>query len=135
MRDVNRVILVGRLGGIPTLMETKKGNQVAHFSLATSRWVKGEEPGQPGTEATQWHRITAWGKLAQTCGRELAKGQLVYVEGSFRSSEYTGKDGLPRQGMEVHADRVHFLGTKVKRADSAIESAGPQAVEAAPQLH
>jgi single-strand DNA-binding protein len=64
MRDVNKVILVGRLGADPIQRQTKSGTPVTSFSLATSRWVK-KEGDEVGVEETQWHRIVAWGKQAE----------------------------------------------------------------------
>lgn len=112
MMDVNKVILVGRLGAEPIRRETKKGLPVAQFSLATSRRVRveGDAEGQPTGEETVWHRVVTWGRQAETCAQYLHKGQAVYVEGSVRSRKYDAKDGTQRTAFEVHADVVNFLG-------------------------
>lgn len=112
MKDVNKIILIGRLGADPVLRETKTGAVVVHFPVATSRRVKSTEPNEDETkvEETQWHRIVAWGRQGETCAQYLRKGQKVYVEGSILSRKYEGKDGNERMSFEVIADTVSFLG-------------------------
>jgi single-strand DNA-binding protein len=108
-RDVNKVILLGRLGADPVRRETKNGRAVVNFPLATSRrTAPQEEGGEAGTE-TVWHRVVAWGKDGENCAQFLRKGEAVFVEGSFRSRKYAGKDGVDRYSYEVHAEQVKFL--------------------------
>ena len=116
MKDVNKIILVGRLGADPVLRDTKNGLSVAQFPLATSRWVKetGQETAQTesqeAADKTQWHRVIAWGKQADACAQFLKKGDSVYVEGSVRTHKYESKEGDSRMAFEVHAETVSFLG-------------------------
>ena len=107
MNCVNKAILVGRLGTNPIQRYTKTGVPVVHFSLATSKKLRGED----GTEReeTQWHQVVVWGKQAEACAEYFGKGDSVFLEGSFRSHEYQGKDGRSRTAFEVHAERVNFL--------------------------
>ncbi|MCM2279661.1 MAG: single-stranded DNA-binding protein [Oligoflexia bacterium] len=107
MKDVNKVILIGRLGSDPIQRETKSGVAVVHFPLATSRRLK--EGDQESTEETQWHRIVAWGKQGELCAQYLKKGQTVFVEGSMRSHKYETKSGDARMSFEVHLENVSFL--------------------------
>ncbi len=114
MKDLNKIILIGRLGGNPVRRETKNGKAVTHFSLATSRLVlegqveEGEEPGR--REETDWHNIVVWGRQAEVCYQFLRKGRTIYVEGSLRRRVYTGKDGQQKVSFEVNAESVGFLG-------------------------
>jgi single-strand DNA-binding protein len=136
MKDVNKVILVGRLGKDPVQTATKKGTTVVHFPLATSRRVSSEQEGEgglepgarpPGTypkEETQWHRVVAWGKQGELCAQFLKKGQPVYVEGSYRSRKYQTQDGQERYMHEVHAESVVFLSQR-RRAPEASEESAP----------
>ena len=115
MKDVNKIILVGRLGSDPVARETKSGISVVNFSVATSRKLKSEgteEGAEVGTalEETQWHRIVAWGKQGEICSQYLRKGQPVYIEGSVRTRKFESKDGAERIAFEVHAESVSFLG-------------------------
>jgi single-strand DNA-binding protein len=114
MKDLNKVLLIGRLGNDPIRRETKTGKAVANFSLATSRLVpdgeaveEGEEPGK--REETDWHSVVVWGRQAEVCYQFLRKGRMVYVEGSIRRRSYTNKEGQQRISFEVHADSVGFL--------------------------
>lgn len=116
MRDVNKVILIGRLGADPIQRTTKNGNPVVNFSVATSRKLKpisgADEPGGEGRrweEETQWHQVVVWGKQGEYCAQYLRKGHGVYLEGSLRSRQYEAKDGTQKTVFEVHADDVRFL--------------------------
>ena len=108
MRDLNKVFLVGRLGGDPLRAETRTGQVVASFSLATSRRYASEEGGEP-VQKTVWHRIVSWGKEAENASRYLKKGSLVLVEGRLKEHRYEDAEGREKQRMEVHADHVTFL--------------------------
>jgi single-strand DNA-binding protein len=119
MKDVNKVLLIGRLGNEPVRRETKAGLAVTHFSLATSRKIQKQDSGAGATESgmlekdeTQWHKVVVWGKQAEACKQYLEKGQAVFVEGMIRTRKYTNKDGGARYAFEVHAENVSFLGRK-----------------------
>lgn len=130
MRDVNKVILIGRLGADPVQRQTHGGVAVVHFPLATSRRVKQEGEEAATTEETQWHRVVAWGRQGETCARYLKKGNSVYVEGSVRTRKFEGKEGGERFAFEIHADNVSFLGRsgRVKLEEAGEEPALEQSV-------
>ncbi len=109
MKDVNKIILMGRLGADPIRRETKAGNPVVHFPIATSKKIKGTEEGEASKEETQWHRVVVWGKQGEDCAAFLKKGQGVFVEGSLKSRKYEAKDGTEKYSFEVVADSVSFL--------------------------
>lgn len=111
MMDVNRVILLGRLGADPTLRETRKGHACAQFSVATSRKIKSqtEDQGEALKEETQWHRVVSFGKQGELCAQYLKKGQPVYIEGTLLTRFFEGKDGVEKMMVEILADRVSFL--------------------------
>jgi single-strand DNA-binding protein len=128
MKDVNKIMLIGRLGTDPVQRETKNGLAVVHFPLATSRRVVEQEPGAEAKEReeTQWHKIVVWGKQAEACKLYLVKGQAVFVEGMMRSRKYTNKEGAERISFEVHAENVSFLGRKrVSGQDSSLPADDP----------
>jgi single-strand DNA-binding protein len=118
MKDVNKIILIGRVGADPIQRETKNGVPVVNFPLATRRRLRGEGPeaevagevAEASGEETQWHRVVVWGREGEVCTQYLRKGQAVYVEGSVRSRKFEAKDGTSRMAFEVHADNVSFLG-------------------------
>jgi len=135
MRDVNKVLLIGRLGSDPVSRETPSGVALTRFSVATSmrkRAERGAEAESPGTEAedkesTVLHRVVAWGKEGEVCARYLKKGAPVFIEGRIRQNRYMTKEGQTRTDFEVHADRVSFLPTG---SNSAWSSPG-EAMESA----
>jgi single-strand DNA-binding protein len=111
---VNKVILIGNLGQKPDIRYTASGIPVANFSIATSEYAGKDESGQTKRH-TEWHRCTAWRKLAEICGQYLDKGTKVYVEGRIRRSEYTGQDGGKRYSFEIHVDQMEILTPKGMR--------------------
>ena len=109
MASVNKVILVGNLGGAPELRYTPSGKPMTRFSLATNEaWLDGAGTRQ---EHTEWHTIVVWTRQAEPCAQYLGKGSSVYVEGKLRTHTYTDKEGIKRASSEVVAQRVQFLGT------------------------
>lgn len=118
MRDLNKVILIGRLGMDPIQRETRSGAQVTNFPVATSRRLRVETSSDaaPGElEETIWHRVVVWNKQAEHCAQYLKKGSPVYVEGSIRTRRYQDKDGAQRMAFEIHADNIGFLGGAPRR--------------------
>jgi single-strand DNA-binding protein len=104
--SVNTVILIGRLGRDPEVRWTQGAQAVAELSVATDEtWGKGEDR----QKKTEWHRIVAWGKLAEICQQYLHKGSLVYIAGRLQTRQWEDKDGNKRQTTEVVAHAVQFL--------------------------
>lgn len=109
-----KLVLVGRLGRDPEMRFTPTGQAVTSFSVATDRQYS-DQSGKPVKE-TVWFRITAWGKLAETCNNYLQKGKLVLIEGrltvdpkSGGPRTWVGQDGQTRASYEVTAQTVKFL--------------------------
>ncbi len=122
MRDVNKMIILGRLGSDPIQRQTKTGLSVVHLSVATSRrtLAEGSQSATEGPqylEETQWHKVVVWGKQGEACAQYLKKGNLVYIEGSIRSRNYEDKEGQRKVSFDIHAETVSFLG--VQRQSSA----------------
>ena len=107
-RGINKVILIGNLGADPELKYTAGGTAVCKFRIATSETFKDRDGNQQ--ERTEWHRITAWGKLAEICGQYLSKGRQVYVEGSLRTNMWEDQQGNKRYSTEIVVRDVQFLG-------------------------
>ena len=109
MASLNKVILIGHLGGKPEVRETTGGKVVANFSLATSESWSGKD-GQRA-EKTEWHRVVVWGQQAEAAEKYLDKGSLVNVEGKLQTRTYE-KDGTKHSITEVVAERINFLSSK-----------------------
>src|SRR5438445_306975 len=109
MSGVNKVIIVGRLGGDPEVRYTPGGQAVAKLSIATSENWK-DKSGQK-QERTEWHRVVVWGKMAEVVGQHLSKGRQVYVEGRLQTRSWDDKTtGQKRYATEIVASTVQFLG-------------------------
>jgi single-strand DNA-binding protein len=106
---VNSVTVIGNLGGDPQTRSLPSGDSVANFSLATTERFKDRNGGKQ--KRTEWHRIVAFGKLADTCAQYLSKGRQVYIEGRLTTREYEAKDGSgKRYQTEIVARQIRFLG-------------------------
>ena len=101
-RGVNKVILVGNVGGDPDIRYMPSGNAVANITLATSESWKDKQTGQQ-QEKTEWHRIVFFGRLAEVVGQYVRKGSKLYVEGKLQTREWE-KDGIKRYTTEVVVD-------------------------------
>lgn len=110
MASVNKAILVGNLGRDPELKYLASGDAVCNFSIATSETWKDKQGEKQ--EATEWHRVSFFGKLAEVCGQYLKKGSTVYVEGSIRTRKYTDKDGVEKYATDIKGERMQMLGSK-----------------------
>lgn len=121
MSSVNRVILVGRLGRDPETRYTGDGQAVTNFSLATDESFKNRAGEKQ--KRTEWHRVTLWGKQAETAQQYLHKGSMVYVEGKIQTKEYE-KDGQKKQSLEIVAQSFRML-DKLE-GSQASESSRPQ---------
>lgn len=109
MSGVNKVILVGRLGKDPEVRQISPSQTVCQFSVATSEnWM--DKAGQK-QERTEWHNIVVWGKIAEICGKYLAKGRQVYVEGRLQTRSWEDQQGQKRYTTEIVANTVQFLGS------------------------
>lgn len=108
MRSLNRVQLIGNLGQDPEVRYTNAGKGVCNFSVATTHEWKDADGG--AQEKTEWHKVVAWGKLAEICGQYLAKGRQVFVEGRLQTRKWQGQDGTDRYTTEIVIDNMIMLG-------------------------
>ena len=110
MASVNRVTIVGRLGRDPELRYTQSGTAVCSLSVATDESYTDRDGNK--VDRTEWHRISCFQKQAENCANYLAKGSLVYVEGSLQTRKWQDQQGQDRYTTEIKADRVQFLDRK-----------------------
>jgi single-strand DNA-binding protein len=110
MSGVNKVILVGHLGKDPEMTYAPSGLAIAKFSLATSENKKDSEGNKESK--TEWHRIVAFGKIAEICGEYLIKGKQIYLEGRIQTSKWEDKEGNTRYTTEIIANTMQMLGSK-----------------------
>ena len=109
MAGVNKVILIGNLGADPEVKYLSNGTTVATFRIATSENRVNRSSGEK-TTITEWHRIVAFGRLAEICGEYLNKGKQVYLEGRLRTRSWEDKDGNRKYTTEIVANQMQMLG-------------------------
>ncbi len=116
MSDLNKVMLIGRLGAKPELRTLSTGDCVTRLNVATSYQSKKDGVRE---ERTEWHSVAVFGKSAENCVRYLDKGRLVFIEGRLHNTSWKAKDGTERHDREVRADTVTFLNGRADQAKAA----------------
>ena len=113
--NVNRVTLVGRVGADPVVRETRGGDTVCNVSLATNS-------GYGDKEKTDWHKITFFGKLADTVTEYVIKGQELYIDGRISYGKYTDKDGIEKYSTDIIANSMQMGSKKGSPVSSTVSS-------------
>ena len=122
MASVNKVILVGNLGADPEMRYLPSGEAVANLRVATTDQWKDKDGNKQ--EATEWHRVSFFGRQAEVCGQYLKKGSQIYVEGSIRTRKWQDKEGQDRYTTEVRGDRMQMLGGRQGMGDAPPRDSG-----------
>ncbi|MEM5536698.1 single-stranded DNA-binding protein [Neptuniibacter pectenicola] len=110
-RGVNKVILVGNLGGDPEVRYMPNGNAVTNVTIATSDSWKDKQTGQQ-QERTEWHRVVFFNRLAEIAGEYMRKGGKVYVEGALRTRKWQDQSGADRYTTEIVASEMQLLDSR-----------------------
>lgn len=135
MSSINKVILIGNLGADPETRSLASGEPVCTLRLATADKWKDKASGET-REATEWHRVVLFRRLAEIAGQYLKKGAAVYIEGRLRTRKWQDKDGQDRYTTEIEASEMQMLGgrqggdTDAPRAIGQQRPAGTPAVRA-----
>ncbi len=109
-RGLNKVMLIGHLGNDPEMRVTATGQSVVNFTLATNENFKDASGNLQ--ERTEWHRVVAWGKLAEICNQYLKKGRQVYVEGRLQTRSWEdNKTGEKKYTTEIVCSEMQMLGS------------------------
>jgi single-strand binding protein len=128
MSGVNKVIIVGFLGGNPEMRSMPNGDAVTNVSIATSEtWIdkiSGEKK-----EKTEWHRVIFFRRQAEIAAQYLKKGSLVYVEGQISTRKWQDKNGQDHYTTEIFGSDLKMLNTKDNNQDSQPK---PQKTEVLP---
>jgi len=120
-RGINKVILIGNLGGNPEVRYTPNGSAVAIISIATSDTWKDKQSGEM-QDRTEWHRVVFFNRLAEIVGEYLHKGSKVYIEGALRSRKWQDKNGIERYVTEIVANDMCMLDGKVNEKSNTDQS-------------
>lgn len=127
MASVNKVIILGNVGQDP---EIREGNfTVAALSIATTRKWR-DKAGEAQSE-TEWHRVSAFGRLAEIISQYVRKGDPIYIEGRLRTRKYEDKQGIERWVTEIIAEQLQLL--RQKDSDEKPAQAKPAAQRRAPE--
>ena len=108
-RGVNKVILVGNLGGDPETRSMPSGMTVTNIRIATSESWKDKASGAQ-QERTEWHSIALFGRLGEIAAEYLRKGSQVYIEGRLRTRKWQDKEGRDRYTTEIVGSEMQMLG-------------------------
>jgi single-strand DNA-binding protein len=115
---VNKVILIGNIGADVELKYMPNGSAVAQISLATTRrWT--DKQTNERKEATEWHRVVFFSKLAEIVGQYTHKGSKIYVEGRLQTRKWTDNSGVERYTTEIIAESMHMLDSKESGGSSS----------------
>lgn len=128
---VNKVILIGRLGGDPELRHLPSGVAVATFNLATNRTTKDRDGNNQDT--TDWHRITAWRNTAEFANNYLRKGMRVYVEGRIQYRNWEDQNGVKHYGTDIIAENLQILESAANRAEDFSNQSTPTEIPQPPE--
>jgi single-strand DNA-binding protein len=129
--SLNKVMIIGNLGGDPEMRFTPSGNPVATFSVATNRVFNSSDGERK--EETEWFSVVTWSRLAENCNRFLTKGQRIYVEGRLHTRTWDGQDGQKHTRVEIIANNVIFLDRKAATASSEEKGDETESGELEPQ--
>jgi single-strand DNA-binding protein len=110
MSSLNKAMVIGRLGADPEVRYTQSNTAVATLSVATTERYKDRNGEQQ--ENTEWHRIVAWGRLAEICQEYLKKGSLAYFEGPIQTRQWEDKEGQKRYTTEIKALNMQMLDSR-----------------------
>ncbi|MDR0440415.1 MAG: single-stranded DNA-binding protein [Candidatus Accumulibacter sp.] len=137
MASVNKVILIGNLGADPEVRYLPNGDAVANVSLATSDQWTDRNSGER-REATEWHRVVFFRRLAEIVGQYLKKGSPIYVEGRIRTRKWQDKEGQTRYSTEIEAVEMKMLGNRASASsggETEYESNAPSSAPPSPPNH
>lgn len=110
-RGINKVILIGNVGGDPEVRYMPNGNAVTTLSIATSESWKDKQTGDK-QERTEWHRVVLFNKLGEIAGEYTKKGSKVYIEGSLRTRKWQDQQGQDRYTTEIVANDMQLLDSR-----------------------
>ena len=127
---VNKALLIGRLGADPEVRYTPDGTMVTNFRLATD--LQWKDKNGEKLQRTEWHRIVAYGKLAEICSNYLSKGKLIFIEGRIQTRSWEDKDGVKRSTTEIVAANMQMLDSKGQMRSQDV--AGDVHTQASPGL-
>ena len=132
MASLNKVQLIGNLGRDPETRFLPSGEAVANLAIATTDKWTDKQSGEK-REATEWHKVSFFGKLAEIAGQYLVKGSSIYIEGSLHTRKYTDKDGVEKYSTEIKGQSMQMLGSRQGGEGGGQQGNAPRQQGNAPQ--
>lgn len=117
MRGVNKALIIGSVGKDPEVRATAGGDCIVNLSVATSESWKDKQGNKQ--ESTEWHRVSAFGKLAEIIRDYVVKGSKVYIEGKIKTRKWQDKDGKDQYTTEIVANELQMLDSKGEKSAPA----------------
>ncbi|MGL1834208.1 single-stranded DNA-binding protein [Rhodocyclaceae bacterium SMB388] len=140
MASLNKVILIGNLGADPETRYAPSGDAICNLRIATTETWKDKSSGER-REATEWHRVVFFGRLAEIAAQYLRKGSQIYVEGRLQTRKWQDKEGQDRYTTEIRGDEMKMLGSRqgmggdapAPRQEASGHASAPRPSRPAPQ--
>lgn len=129
-KDLNKVMLIGRLGQDPELKYTQSGIAVTKFSMATSQQWKDQDGNTQ--DKTEWHNVVAWRRIAEICAEYLKKGSKVYIEGALSTSSWEDENKKKHYRTEVVLNEMIMLDSKGSSGGGSADSSATSQVSDSP---
>lgn len=130
-RGVNKAVILGNVGDDPSIRYMPNGKAVANFTVATSESWK-DQQGQK-QERTEWHRCTAYDKLAEIIGEYVKKGSKLYLEGKLQTRKWQDQQGQDRYTTEIIVSEMQMLDGKPQQQGGKQAPQGQQQQQRQPQ--
>lgn len=111
MASLNKVSLIGNLGADPETRYAPSGDAICNLRIATTEVWRDKASGER-REATEWHRVVMFGRLAEIAAQYLRKGSQVYIEGRLQTRKWQDQSGQDRYTTEIRADEMKMLGSR-----------------------
>ncbi len=116
---MNKVILIGNVGGTPEVRTLENGVKVANFSIATTERYTDKKGGK--VEQTEWHRLEVWNGLAKVAETIIEKGDRLCIEGKIKTEKWEDKDGNPKSTVKIRVERIELLGNRREQVEQEAE--------------
>lgn len=126
MASLNKVMIIGHLGADPDVRYSQNNTAIATLSVATNERYKDQNG--DWQESTEWHRIVAFGRVAEICQEYVKKGSKIYVEGTLQTRSWEDKDGVKKYTTEIKARTLFMLDGKGESNVMETSASGAAAV-------
>jgi single-strand DNA-binding protein len=131
--SINKVLLIGNLGADPEIRSAANGDAICNLRLATNESWKDKHTGEQ-REATEWHTVVLYRRLAETAERYLKKGARIFIEGKVRYRKWQDKNGVERSSTEIEASSMTMLDTRSTPGSEASNRREPTTAWNAPPV-